>query len=183
MDVSDRTAIAAQLRAMANLVEVAEIDDVKEFPLTFEEVRAQRPVAWLKQIKAWGIADYRYLYQFSIEAHHAKRLRNAFFDAKGAKVGNRAYCRLNEWPEGDTDGTALYVGSTRELGTRLTGHLGYGYGRTYAMHLSHWLPELEGGLRLQIWRYNRDSASATMQAIEDGLWAIRKPLLGRQGAR
>lgn len=46
MDVSDRTAIAAQVRAMASLVEVDEVDKFEEFTITFEEVRAERPVAW-----------------------------------------------------------------------------------------------------------------------------------------
>lgn len=53
MDVSDRTVIAAQVRAMASLLEVAEVDKIEEFTITFEEVRAERPVAWLKQINGW----------------------------------------------------------------------------------------------------------------------------------
>lgn len=183
MDVPDCAAIAARLRVLADLVESSDVDDVGRFSISFEAVRAERPAAWLKEIKAWGVADYRYLYQFSISSDHSSRLRTAFFEAKEAKVGDRAYCRLNALPDGETDSTALYVGGTQELSKRLTGHLGYGYGRTYAMHLSHWLPELEGKLELQVWRYKSDVAPATIQAIEDGLWAIRKPLLGRQGAR
>lgn len=169
--------IASKLRDLASYVEHTVIESVHDVSITFDEIRRGYPIEALSDLKAWSSPKSSYIYQFSIEGEGCKELHNAFKLAKGSRRNDRAYCRLN------AASALLYVGSSSDLDSRVKQHLGYGNKATYAMQLCHWLPTDEGVLRLQAWRFSKDTNGAIVQAIEDGLWGANKPMFGRQGAR
>lgn len=174
---STLTDIAGNLRDLADYVERTAIDSRHEVRIPFSEIRRGYPVQALATLKAWSFSEARYIYQFSVEHEVSKELHDAFKEAKETRKNDRAYCRLNP------ASPLLYVGSSANLDSRIKQHLGFGNKGTYAMQLCHWLPEREGMLRIQAWRFSKEIDGAVVQAIEDGLWASNKPMFGRQGAR
>lgn len=174
---STLTNIAANLRKLAEQVETTAVDSLHEVFVTFSDIRTGYPPESLASLKTWSSSKARYIYQFSVEDDQANDLHNAFKHAKQTKKNNRAYCRLN------SASRQLYVGSSSDLDSRIKQHLGFGNKGTYAMQLSHWLPEREGALRIQAWRFSKETDGQVVQAIEDGMWATIKPMFGRQGAR
>lgn len=169
--------IAGNLRDLANHVERTAIDSLHEVSVTFSDIRTGYPTQTLAGLKAWSSSSARYIYQFSVEDDQVEDLHSAFKGAKETKKNDRAYCRLN------TASRLLYVGCSSDLDSRIKQHLGFGNKGTYAMQLIHWLPECEGVLRIQAWRFDKEIDNAVVQAIEDGMWSANKPMFGRQGAR
>lgn len=91
--------------------------------------------------------------------------------------GRRYFAQVNDLSR------TLYVGSSRSLARRIREHLGFGFPRTYAMHLVYWAPKLGLQLRLHAAFYPLGSSPKALQALEDCLWENLKPMLGRQGQR
>lgn len=174
---STLTDIARNLCDLAKHVERTPIDSLQDICIPFSEIRSGDRAQVLGILKTLPSCEARYIYQFSVEDDVYEKLHGAFKEAKEARKNDRAYCRLNP------ASTLLYVGSSSDLVSRIKQHLGFGNKGTYAMQLRHWLPELEGMLRIQIWRFSKEIDSTVVQAIEDGLWASNKPMFGRQGAR
>ncbi|EJM77191.1 GIY-YIG nuclease family protein [Pseudomonas sp. GM55] len=174
---STLTDIASHLRDLASYVERTPIDSLHEVCIPFSEIRKDYPAQALGALKTWSSSKARYIYQFSVEDDVCEDLYLAFAEAKDARKNGRAYCRLNPVSR------LLYVGSSANLDARIKQHLGFGNKGTYAMQLCHWLPEREGMLRIQAWRFSKEIDGAVVQAIEDGLWASNRPMFGRQGAR
>lgn len=171
------TDIASNLRDLARYVERTTIDSLHDVCIPFSEIRSGYPAQTLGALKTWSSSKARYIYQFSVKDDAYKELHGAFKEAKETRKNDRAYCRLNP------ASALLYVGSSSDLDSRIKQHLGFGNKGTYAMQLRHWLPEREGMLRIQAWRFSKEIDGAVVQAIEDGLWASNKPMFGRQGAR
>ena len=169
--------IAGNLRVLAKYVETTAIDSIHNVSVPFSEIRCGYPVESLATLKDWASSKARYIYQFSVEGDVFEGLHSAFNEAKASRKNDRAYCRLNP------ASPMLYVGSSSALDSRIKQHLGFGNKGTYAMQLCHWLPELEGTLRIQAWRFSQEIDGAVVQAIEDGLWASNRPMFGRQGAQ
>ncbi|EJN38445.1 hypothetical protein PMI38_02069 [Pseudomonas sp. GM84] len=177
LTTSSLTAIANSLRDLANFVEDTAIESLHEVSLPFSEIRDGYPADALSALKAWSATKARYIYKFSVLDHACEPLHFSFELAKKSKKDNRAYCRLN------APSPQLYVGSSLDLDSRIKQHLGFGNKSIYAMQLCHWLPPGEGTLHIQAWRFGIQIDAAVVQAIEDGLWAENRPMLGRQGAR
>lgn len=102
----------------------------------------------------------------------------AFLTAKQRDIGLRSYARPNEVSP------CLYVGGSKSIVTRLKQHLGYSAAKgTYSLQLKHWATSLSLDLTFSCARYNSEHAQDVLQALEDTLWDINRPMLGRRGAR
>lgn len=89
----------------------------------------------------------------------------------------------------------LYVGSSCSTGgrkntlkTRLTQHLVEAPSATYAMSLSSWASDLEGGILVSAWHYpamgrTEKEIREIILAIEDWLAKEMKPMMGQRGIR
>lgn len=172
--------IAKDLQSLALGVSQAEIESTHQVSLPIATVRGSYPQAALNKLDNWvreGAAGSRYIYQFFVpEAVPSLVLYEAFSQAKASKLGGRAYARLHKPSQ------LLYVGSSGSLMTRIKQHFGYGPKGTYAMQLGHWLPDVDGDLHIQAWRFAEGAPKAVIQAIEDGLWVKQNPMFGRKGA-
>lgn len=174
---STLTDIANNLCELAKHVERTPIESLHDICIPFSEIRSGDPALALGTLKTWSTCEARYIYQFSVEDDVCEELHGAFKEAKETRKNDRAYCRLNP------ASALLYVGSSSDLVSRIKQHLGFGSKGTYAMQLCHWLPDIEGSLRIQAWRFSKEIDGTVVQAIEDGLWASTRPMFGRQGAR
>jgi hypothetical protein len=122
-------------------------------------------------------SEHLALYCFEIISPEmdSEEILDVYAQAKEDK--GRSYARMNKASQ------TLYVGSSRSLSKRIREHLGFGFPRTYAIHLAYWAPKLALQLRLHATLYPVDSAPKAVQALEDCLWESLKPMLGRQGQR
>lgn len=176
MDAPNCKGIASQWRALADEIEAATYDTFAPFSINFKELREKYPESSMQGIARWSAAPGRYLYRLSIRADQAKVFGRAFDGAKAAKVDKRDYSR--RFP----DSSVLYVGRASDLAQRLREHFGYGIKRRYSLHMCTWLPDIEGEVRIEAWRFDPAIAMATFQAVEDGFWAANRPMFGRQGS-
>lgn len=79
---------------------------------------------------------------------------------------------------------ALYVGSGRDLPARMGQHLGrIGGAGTYSMRLAPWAAGLTGATELGYRIYPRDMDAIELGALEQELWDVRTPLLGKRSGR
>lgn len=132
----------------------------------------------LDEVSTWMRKDYLYLYYFQMmnNADLAK-VGSAFSHAQKEKRDGRAFPRFNKSSE------FLYVGSSSNIFQRFKEHLGYGSQSTYSLQLAHWARDLYLELDFVCARYGDDMASDVIQAIEDRLWDVLSPMLGRKGPR
>jgi hypothetical protein len=133
----------------------------------------------LREVSAWAGAGQVCLYYVECRSADVDltEIAGAFAAAKARKRRARAYPRMN------SPGTCLYVGSSRSMGKRLREHLGYGAAGTYALQLAHWATPLSLQLDFVCAKYPEDTPPEVMQALEDTLWQVRRPMFGRRGAR
>tara|TARA_R110000796_G_scaffold141407_5_gene257792 strand:- start:1862 stop:2515 length:654 start_codon:yes stop_codon:yes gene_type:complete len=172
--------IGGALCTLGKQVQKTIIEDTKQISIPFDSIRLDQPIEELADLAGWtgSRTKAQYLYRMTVsDAKLLPELRSAFASAKAQKDDGRAYARLQEESE------TLYVGSSKSLMSRIKQHLGLGPKRTYAMQISHWLPDTPGLLYIQAWRFSDDTPPSVVQAIEDGLWSMTKPMFGRQGAR
>ena len=174
--------IADDLQTQANAVRKANLIAYHQLRVPLAAIHQGYPEQALHSLSQWagpGASATPYLYQLSVaDSELVPVLHAAFAEAKAARQGNRAYARQQ------APSAILYVGSSQKLLERIKQHFGYGYARTYAVQLCHWLPAaLEGYLELQAWRFAAGTPNAVIQAVEDGLWHQQQPMFGRQGAR
>ncbi|WP_342244733.1 GIY-YIG nuclease family protein [Pseudomonas sp. OTU5201] len=174
--------IADDLQAQATAVRGARIAASHHVSMPLATFHHGYPEQALQALEQWagrGKSTTPYLYQFSItDQALVPVLHDAFAEAKSSQRGQRAYARQQ------APSVTLYVGSSKALLERVKQHLGYGYQRTYALQLCHWLPTaLPGSLELHAWRLTADTPGPVVQAIEDHLWLRQRPMFGRQGAR
>ena len=133
----------------------------------------------IEKISQWEKehGDSKYLYFYRAEDFDADLAYRLFYETKVVKKEDRAYPRLNN------RSNVLYVGSSQNLTLRFKEHLGYGAKGTYAMQLSYWAQKLKMKINFHCFRFQRDIPSEVLQAVEDGLWLLLKPMLGRKGSR
>lgn len=133
----------------------------------------------LRDVSEWAGASKACLYYFECRPAgiDLAKVMTAFASAKARKAGGRAYPRLN------AQGTCLYVGSSRSLAKRLKDHLGFGAPGTYALQLVHWATPLSLQLDFVCAKYAQGTRPEVVQALEDTLWEIRRPMCGRRGAK
>jgi hypothetical protein len=128
--------------------------------------------------------DERAIYQFSCRDPAAyDALRTAYNKRPPTKDGDVRelnYSRLMA-PENPQ---ALYVGSGRDLRTRVSQHVGrIGGPGTYGMRLALWATGIEAIVDLDIWLYERELNPIELEALEQELWDARTPLLGKRSGK
>jgi len=105
----------------------------------------------------------------------ADYIKSCFENGKNEK---RKYARYNE----SEDNGILYIGSSQKLNDRMKQHLALipsdNYS-TYALWLNDWFM---GTITLSYIEFPC-TKQETLQAFEDSLWNILKPMFGRQGKR
>ena len=80
-------------------------------------------------------------------------------------------------PKANSPNNVMYVGSSQtNLKNRILQHLGYGYRKTYALHLKDWF---KGHIKITIKEYN--VSNEVLQLIEDNIGFSEKPAFGRRG--
>ncbi len=128
----------------------------------------------VEDIKKWDRpGSYIYYFQCAGDADLAKIL-DVFRYSKLRDKGLRSYARPNEVSP------CLYVGGSKNIVARLKQHLGYSTARgTYSLQLLHWATSLSFDLILSCALYSSEHAQDVLQALEDTLWDINMPMLGR----
>lgn len=172
--------IGTELRNLGRRVQETSVEESRCFSVPFEAIRCGQSLDQLKRLESWAKErkSAQYLYRLTVSSEvDVSQLRSAFETAKNQKAKGRAYARLQQVSE------TLYVGSSRSLTSRIKQHLGFGWKGTYAVQMSHWLPEIPGSLHIEVCRFREGTDVAVVQAIEDGLWSFAKPMFGRQGAK
>jgi len=88
------------------------------------------------------------------------------------------YKNLVAMPKSNLPRDVMYVGSSRKsLKDRLLQHAGYGYRKTYALHLKDWF---KGQVKITIKEYN--VSDSVLQLIEDAIAFDLSPAFGRRGS-
>ena len=130
------------------------------------------------EVSAWMRSNHLYLYYFQmVNNPDLSEVEHAFLDAKARDKGMGRYSRFNRQSE------FLYVGCSSNILKRFREHLGYGHRKTYSMQLAHWARDLDLELEFICAEYPVDTSPDAIQAIEDTLWDILLPMLGRRGKR
>jgi len=123
-------------------------------------------------------SKYKYIYTFTIIGNPSlDSIYNRYKETKENKKEARAYARLNR------KSPCLYVGSSKEIVSRVKQHLGYGPQGTFAMQLIYWCKSLNLDIDLNIYSFDSEISLQSFQAFEDGAWRLLKPMLGRQGQK
>lgn len=142
------------------------------------------PEQLLSGLSAWA-AKERVIYSFIVlEGKSPAELLKEFKRSK-----DREY--LKEKDQKNRKGFAkdnqpfetLYVGSSKNLDSRLRQHFGYKNKTTYSMQLKHWLnTDSIERLEINVWKYCLVDQKI-VQAIEDHLWDTLMPMLGKRGGK
>ena len=174
-------AAAQALRALAEQVDTARPLATQQFRFRTGELDPQTaPSSLFAEVEAWSKANPgRYVYVFESEATSPQQaqLHAAMRAARSEKRGERSYSRLLK------PSPVFYVGSSSSLRTRVREHLGFGQRATFAMQLAHWAQVVDVTVTLSVAVYPSDTADEVLGALEDHLWTLRQPMLGRQGRR
>ncbi len=168
-----------RLRALADAVAGVVPRDVRSWRIdvaSLPEDPGRLPA--LAEARAWaGRRPVIYYLDCSAASCDLAGIRAALQTARDSRPGERAYPRVN------APGPCFYVGSSRAIAGRLKDHLGYGPRGTYALHLVHWARPLGLALDLVCAAYAQDTPAEVLQALEDMLWELRRPMFGRRGQK
>lgn len=185
-DFAELTARAGlTLSRLAATVEQVRPTDSRSFSIeTSQLCSANYLKDFDRLIKGFAMKDIPTLYVFSTLVEDGyEYLAKAFIDRPESRSGSTrtyAYSRLNL----PIEPSALYVGSSWHLPSRVSQHLGRtGGDGTYAMRLNLWAASLDCEIGLQVWRFEPEINSIELEAIEQQLWSELKPLLGKKSGR
>ena len=183
MDESIFSALPAQTQdALAKLSDAVDgvlPIDIRSWPVDVSALPDEAAASGLVQkVADWADDSKACLYYFECRPPvDLARVERAFVKAKHRKVNRRRYPRLN------AQAACIYVGSSQSVAKRLREHLGFGARGTYALQLVHWAVPLSLKLDFVCAKYPESIPTTTMQALEDTLWEIKRPMFGRQGRR
>lgn len=176
---------ATSLRSLADDVQKTTPPPKMEVTLAYSDFCESFPEAQTGELVRWA-GKGTVIYRFAIR--HGREQSSVLERFNGCKtrekdlatqagIKPRAYCRANQ------ASSTLYVGSSRNLESRLRQHFGYKDRTTYAMQLTHWLqPGDIEQIHLSVWHCEGIHAVA-VQAMEDHLWDVERPMLGKRGGR
>ena len=168
------------LAGLSDAVEGVQPTTVRSWPIDVAAMPGAAAASNLvRDVSEWAGASGPCLYYFECRSAgiDLAKVMSAFASAKARKADGRAYPRLN------AQGTCLYVGSSQSLAKRLKDHLGFGAPGTYALQLVHWATPLSLQLDFVCAKYAEGTPPEVVQALEDTLWEVRRPMFGRRGAR
>jgi len=115
---------------------------------------------------------------YIIETGEAADYIKSCFEKGKKEKEERKYARFNK----DENSGILYVGSSKTRNVRIKQHLALSPSRnrtTYALWLNDWF---KGTITLSYIEFPCTKQEA-LQAFEDSLWNILRPMFGRQGKR
>ncbi|MFY2844831.1 GIY-YIG nuclease family protein [Achromobacter ruhlandii] len=176
---------ANSLRSLANDIQRSPPPAKMEIILAYADFSKSFPQEQIKSLVEWA-GKSPVIYKFAlIEGHdyssvfqrfkNCKQLNKSL--AKQKPENSRAYCKENQVS------STLYVGSSRNLECRLGQHFGYKARTTYSMQLTHWLqPGDIEQVHLSVWHCEGIHPVA-VQTMEDHLWDVERPMLGKRGGR
>lgn len=106
---------------------------------------------------------------------------NALFLAeKNSKTSAYKLSKANDLK----DSSSFYVGSSKlkNIKTRTFNHLGLGSKGVYSLHMSQWLPNIktENTVVFEYYSLNTADDQMILEAIEQALWDIKKPMFGKR---
>ncbi|MDF9304781.1 hypothetical protein P5P81_20735 [Tritonibacter mobilis] len=81
------------------------------------------------------------------------------------------------------DSRTVYVGSSRDIGSRLHQHLHTSAKGTYALKLHLWCPDAENRINVEVTPVRGVAEASLVQDVEDALWARSRPMFGKFGAK
>ncbi len=167
-------AVAAQLR---------EVTPIRLVTCRLPEIGDRDQKAVLAELDAdIGVAQTA-VYSITLPDADPAKTHAALTHARTTKLDNRAYSRVLSLPADPTN--VIYVGSCGHdggrLSTRLLQHLGFGYPRTYSLHLRHWGHGL-GSIIISARIYPDSLSSKLLCALEDHMAAKLGPLFGKRGS-
>jgi hypothetical protein len=167
-----------RLTRLSRAVAGVQPDSVRSWPIDVAALpEGGDASSLLREVSEWAGASRPCLYYLECRSAgiDLARVKSAFRTAKAEK--DRSYPRLN------AQATCFYVGSSQSLGSRLKDHLGFGASGTYALQLIHWATPLSLQLDFVCARYATGTPPEVIQALEDTLWDMRRPMFGRRGAK
>lgn len=155
------------------------IGPVVERMFAFSEIRAGDRNGELSKWTKEAMGDYAgspIIYRISVRDLEMARHLCVAFDAFKLTRSHKLP-RKNAFAESQT----LYVGSSVKTRGRIREHL-FGAARgTYSLNLAHWLPDIEGELKVEICGFGEPVNATLVQDIEDALWRSSRPMYGRSG--
>lgn len=175
--------LEAGLIKLAGKVRETEISESMTWDLRFNDISLDSVNNLTNEIKNWEKNNDGSLYIYKILVNNKADVNciyEEYLKSKGINTDRLAYARVNKEHRGNP---ILYVGSSKSVGQRLKGHLGFGYKRTFSLQMSSWSKGLAGGINIEILRFNSETSQSVIQVIEDGLWSVFKPMFGRQGKK
>jgi hypothetical protein len=166
--VSHRYPIAAY-NSTLNLDQLADPEELRKVDLKLKETASGKNRA-IYQFTANDPATYD-----ALRTAFKSRPRNASANGNTLKYSRM----MNPARPG-----ALYVGSGRDLRTRIGQHLGrIGGPGTFSMRLALWAIQVPAAITLEWWIYEQNMDPLDLELLEQELWDARTPLLGKRSGR
>jgi GIY-YIG catalytic domain len=125
---------------------------------------------------------YIYILKVNVYSNELETIKNAYkaFDARNKPRVLGITLNASRFNKGH-ESEYLYVGSSKNIKSRIRQHLGDGNLRTYSLHLKHWFPKK---INLALYIYEIDSQNhEVIEAIEQGIWDIIKPIFGKRSGQ
>jgi len=155
-----------------------------EHDFTAEQIRsriaAQDLNPWLEEALGDQIT-HPALYLLSAgNVEIAEALKHSFDSLPDKRERGYALPKRNKVRPGQT---ILYVGSSKNIKSRLKQHIGQAPVGTYALNLQRWCPEFEGIVTVKVLLFSPVVGWQCRQDIEDAVWDFRQPIFGKKGPR
>ncbi|MBQ9207162.1 MAG: GIY-YIG nuclease family protein [Treponema sp.] len=152
-----------------------------KFVLTYDEIKEKLALENGKR--------YIYIIFWTSKTETAETISEKFNKEKN-KEKKEFSLPLNNYNDAEKDdfnqNKVLYVGSSKDITTRLQQHFSITYKTTYALHLPAWADEIECKVYAVCMEHylnneNDNDRDYELQIIEDIIASIYKPLLGKRG--
>ena len=118
------------------------------------------------------------LYFISLDKEaSSEKVRDCFENARRNCEEKKAFSKLNLL----TESKCLYVGSSKNIRSRILQHIGFVPDKTYALRIKSWSKDLDGGIEITIISYDKIEQS-TLLYFEEQLSKELKPISGKRGS-
>ena len=183
-DVCRERALATLCESAAKLRNVAPIGEA-EFRFNLSDLsNLHASEAIVDRVRSSCIAPSCVIYCFELLDGTGYTLLRESFGRRAAiceQTGNKlSYSRLLN----EDKPNALYVGSSRSFTSRFSQHLGItGGAGTYSMRLKQWASKEPLKVATRLWFFPPAVESWTLELLEQALWDMKRPLLGKRSGR
>ncbi len=178
--------VRRSLVARTEALDAATFSDVIDFQITTQQIRemgqprSHAPRRYLRGFLR-QMESYRCIYQISVDDLEQRQALKSAFNA--GCDGERDFV-LPKQNNHDWWGSILYVGTSASIVSRLREHLWRAPRKTYAMKIGSWSGEnLEATLCVKVFAVLGQQPEVIAQEVEDALWDLRRPSLGKRGGK